>query len=220
MKPMCAWGVALLSCLLAGLGARAETIPVRGQVDARVRTAAYNPDQVYKLYGFVGYAVELIFEDGERFAETGGGDLEGVTVDAHGSSVLLKPRAAIVSTNLVVFTDRRAPSPRSAAKDFAEEIERIVEPTASGCSYALRKSRMSVTVIGRPFLFIRENFVSLSQLLETLLGFLIARVFVGMVLHRELPVCLLDIRLGGIPVYSKHLIIVAFLGHVVASISE
>ncbi len=94
--------------LLASLYVKAETIPVRGQIDARVRTATYNSDQVYKLYGFVGYAVELIFEDGERFAGTGGGDLEAVTVDAHGSSVLLKPRAAIVATNLVVFTDRRA----------------------------------------------------------------------------------------------------------------
>jgi type IV secretion system protein VirB9 len=101
-------GVMLLSGLLLGSVGQAESVPVRGQVDARVRTAVYNPDQVYKLYGFVGYAVELIFDDGERFAGTGGGDLESVTVDAHGSSVLLKPRAAIVSTNLVVFTDRRA----------------------------------------------------------------------------------------------------------------
>ena len=101
-------GVILLGDILAGAQARAEAVPVRGQVDARVRTAAYNPDQVYKLYGFVGYAVELIFEEGERFSGTGGGDLEGVTVDAHGNSVLLKPRAAIVATNLVVFTDRRA----------------------------------------------------------------------------------------------------------------
>ncbi|MCP5328412.1 MAG: conjugal transfer protein, partial [Sinobacteraceae bacterium] len=85
-------GVIVLSGILTLPAALAETVPVRGQVDARVRTASYNPDQVYKLYGFVGYAVELIFEDGERFSGTGGGDLEGVTVDAHGSSVLLKPR--------------------------------------------------------------------------------------------------------------------------------
>ena len=57
---------------------------------------------------FVGYAIELIFEDGEEFAGTGGGDLESVTVDAHGSSVLIKPHAEVVATNLVVFTDRRA----------------------------------------------------------------------------------------------------------------
>jgi type IV secretion system protein VirB9 len=99
--------VAALSVLVAST-VSAETTPIRGQLDARIRTASYHADQVYNLQGFVGYAIELIFEDGERFAGTGGGDLEGVTVDAHGSSVLLKPRAAIVATNLVVFTDRRA----------------------------------------------------------------------------------------------------------------
>jgi type IV secretion system protein VirB9 len=86
----------------------AETLPAKGSLDSRIRTTPYNPDQVYKLYGFVGYAVELIFEEGETFAGAGGGDLEGVTIDAHANSVLLKPKAAIVSTNLVIFTDRRA----------------------------------------------------------------------------------------------------------------
>jgi type IV secretion system protein VirB9 len=86
----------------------AETVPLRGSVDSRIRTTTYNPDQVYKLTGLVGYAIELIFEDGETFSGTGGGDLGGVTIDAHGNSVLLKPKAAIVATNLVVFTDRRA----------------------------------------------------------------------------------------------------------------
>ena len=86
----------------------AESLPAKGSIDSRIRTTSYNPDQVYKLYGFVGYAVELIFEEGETFAGAGGGDLEGVTIDAHANSVLLKPKAAIVSTNLVIFTDRRA----------------------------------------------------------------------------------------------------------------
>jgi len=104
----------VVSCTVASIGllaaflAVAETTPARGQVDSRIRTAFYNGDEIYKLQGFVGYAIELIFEDGEGFAGTGGGDLEGVTIDAHGSSVLIKPRAAVVATNLVVFTDRRA----------------------------------------------------------------------------------------------------------------
>src|SRR6266403_836233 len=99
------FGLAL--SMIAGLG-NAETIPTRGSVDSRIRTTTYNADEVYKLSGFVGYAIELIFEDGETFSGTGGGDLGGVTIDAHGNSVLLKPKAAIVATNLVVFTDRRA----------------------------------------------------------------------------------------------------------------
>jgi type IV secretion system protein VirB9 len=100
--------VALALGVLVTSLASAETTPVRGQVDARIRTAFYSADEVYKLHAFVGYAIELIFEDGEAFAGTGGGDLESVTVDAHGSSVLIKPHAEVVTTNLVVYTDRRA----------------------------------------------------------------------------------------------------------------
>src|SRR5882672_12927219 len=99
------FGVALL---IAATGTLAETVPTRGQVDARIRTTTYNADEVYKLHGVVGYAIELLFEEGESFSGTGGGDLAGVTIDAHGNSVLLKPKAALVATNLVVFTDRRA----------------------------------------------------------------------------------------------------------------
>ena len=101
---------AILGLLLsmAATFVAAETIPTRGTVDNRIRTTTYNADEVYKLNGFVGYAIELIFDEGETFSGTGGGDLGGVTIDAHGNSVLLKPKAAIVATNLVVFTDRRA----------------------------------------------------------------------------------------------------------------
>lgn len=102
------WRAWLLLGLWVACGARAETLPDKGAIDSRVRTTTYNADQVYRLYGFVGYAIELIFEEGETFAGKGGGDLEGVTIDAHANSVLLKPRAAIVATNLVIYTDRRA----------------------------------------------------------------------------------------------------------------
>lgn len=101
------WGASLFVLLTVG-AAQAETLPVRGETDSRIRNAPYEADQVYRLYGFVGYAIELIFEAGEAFVGAGGGDLEGVTVDAHANAVLLKPRAAVVATNLVIYTDRRA----------------------------------------------------------------------------------------------------------------
>jgi type IV secretion system protein VirB9 len=108
-RPWCLNAAIVGLALLMGVRpCNAETVPTRGTVDSRIRTTTYNADQVYKLSGFVGYAIELIFEDGESFSGTGGGDLGGVTIDAHGNSVLLKPKAAIVATNLVVFTDRRA----------------------------------------------------------------------------------------------------------------
>lgn len=100
--------LALLLGLCVAAAANAETLPAKGKIDSRIRTTTYSADEVYRLYGFVGYAIELIFENGETFAGKGGGDLEGVTIDAHANSVLLKPRAALVATNLVIYTDRRA----------------------------------------------------------------------------------------------------------------
>lgn len=86
----------------------AETLPTKGHVDGRIRSALYSPEEVYRLVGFVGYDIELIFEPGERFAGKGGGDLEAVTIEAYENQVHIKPRAAIVATNLVIYTDRRA----------------------------------------------------------------------------------------------------------------
>lgn len=102
-----AWVLAVLAGAVTG-AAHTETLPVRGQIDSRIRSATYDADEIYRLYGFVGYAIELIFEEGESFVGTGGGDLEGVTVDHHANAVLLKPRAAVVATNLIIYTDRRA----------------------------------------------------------------------------------------------------------------
>ena len=65
--------------LMAAGCARAETLPRAGPPDPRIRTAAYSPDQVYRLYGFVGFHIDLEFEPGETFEALSGGDLEGLT---------------------------------------------------------------------------------------------------------------------------------------------
>ncbi|MDY6944569.1 MAG: TrbG/VirB9 family P-type conjugative transfer protein [Pseudomonadota bacterium] len=87
---------------------RAETVPTRGLTDPRIRTAAYREDEVYRLEGIVGYGIELIFEPGEAFVGQAGGDLDAITFGAHAHHVILKPRAAHVGTNFVVYTSRRA----------------------------------------------------------------------------------------------------------------
>lgn len=74
------------ACALAWLVmnvVRAESLPVPGDIDPRVRTANYSAEQVYRLQGFVGYGIELIFEEGERFTGQAGGDLEAITFGAH-----------------------------------------------------------------------------------------------------------------------------------------
>jgi type IV secretion system protein VirB9 len=102
----------------------AESVPVKGIIDSRIRVAAYNGDEVYKLRGFVGYQIDLEFEAGETFTGLGAGDLEGLSFVGQDNHLFLKPKAAKVATNLTVLTSRRhyqfdyiAVSQRPAADD-------------------------------------------------------------------------------------------------------
>jgi type IV secretion system protein VirB9 len=90
----------------AGL-ARAETLPTSGHIDPRIRTATYNLDEVYRLYGYVGFHLDLEFEADETFASLSGGDLEGLTYSAHANVLTLKPKVAYTEMNLAVTTSKR-----------------------------------------------------------------------------------------------------------------
>jgi type IV secretion system protein VirB9 len=95
--------------LFAGLSVcQAESIPEASANDSRIRTATFNPTEVYRLYGHVGYAIEIVFEEGESGAGQAGGDLEAITFGWHENHLILKPKAPTVGTNLIVYTNRRA----------------------------------------------------------------------------------------------------------------
>lgn len=97
--------------VLAALGgvaaACAEAVPQPGQVDPRIRIAEYHPDQVYRLFGFVGFHIDLEFEADERFTAISGGDLEALTYSAHDNVLTLKPKVANTEMNLAVSTSKR-----------------------------------------------------------------------------------------------------------------
>ncbi len=97
----------MIACALV-VPAYARVLPQRGALDGRIRTAFYDPAQVYELHAYVGYQIELEFEAGETFAGQGGGDLDGIAFGAFQNHVILKPRAENVGTNLVIYTNRRA----------------------------------------------------------------------------------------------------------------
>ena len=109
MKPFtrrCAsWAFALLA-LGAASGARSEFLPVPGQLDSRIRTVIYERDQVYRLYGFVGYELDLVFGAHEHFVGLSAGDPEALIYSAHGNVLTLRPKALSVHTNLTVTTSR------------------------------------------------------------------------------------------------------------------
>jgi type IV secretion system protein VirB9 len=85
----------------------AETVPARGSVDTRIRVAAYDGNQVYRLRGYVGYQIDLEFEPGETFTGLGAGDIEGLSFVGQENHLFLKPKAMKVATNLTVLTSRR-----------------------------------------------------------------------------------------------------------------
>lgn len=102
--------LALFTALLATLlqtAARAETTPAKGSVDSRIRVAAYDSAEVYKLRGLVGYQIDLEFEPGETFVGLGAGDMEGLSFVGQENHLFLKPKAPKVATNLTVLTTRR-----------------------------------------------------------------------------------------------------------------
>src|SRR6267154_2149356 len=142
--------LALCSTLLCIAHASlAETLPTRGRVDSRIRTALYSSEEIYRLVGFVGYEIELIFEPGEHFAGKGGGDLEALTIESYENQVHIKPRAAVVATNLVIYTDRRAyrfdysasaRRPNMAVDDVMYAVRFTYPPTGSPEDERARKA--------------------------------------------------------------------------------
>src|ERR1700730_4237562 len=99
--------VIVSAALSLSLAARPEVLPTQGHVDERIRTAVYSADQVYRLYGYVGYHLDLEFEADEAFASLSGGDLDGLTYSAHANVLTLKPKVAATEMNLAVTTTKR-----------------------------------------------------------------------------------------------------------------
>jgi type IV secretion system protein VirB9 len=87
-------------------GALADTLPRKGLTDPRVRVAPYSSEEVYRLYGYVGYQIDLQFDAGESFVGLAAGDIDGLSFVAQDNHLFLKPKAAKVGTNLTVLTNR------------------------------------------------------------------------------------------------------------------
>jgi type IV secretion system protein VirB9 len=92
----------LIGCLVQAVAFGSEL------ADSRIRTAVYAADEVYRLQGFVGFQIDLEFEPGESFVGLSAGDVESLAFASQDNHLFLKPRAAGVSTNLTVLTNRRS----------------------------------------------------------------------------------------------------------------
>jgi type IV secretion system protein VirB9 len=87
--------------------ANADSVPMRGSADSRIRTVLYSPDEVVRLYGFVGYHLDLEFASEENFLGLSAGDPEAVTYSAHENVLTLRPKAVSSQMNLTVSTNKR-----------------------------------------------------------------------------------------------------------------
>jgi type IV secretion system protein VirB9 len=86
---------------------QAEAVPVRGATDSRIRTAAYDSEEIYRINGFVGYHLDLEFEKDESFIGISAGDPEGLTYSAHDNVLTMRPRVEMAQMNLTVSTNKR-----------------------------------------------------------------------------------------------------------------
>ena len=98
-------GVGVMMVLVAAMS-RANTTPLRGLVDSRVREVAYNPEDVIRLHGFVGYQIHLEFAPGEDFVNLAAGDMGGLEIGSEHNHLMIKPKQSKVSTNLTVITSQ------------------------------------------------------------------------------------------------------------------
>lgn len=145
----------VVNTALGAAPALAEMVPMPGRVDARIRSAPYDGDQVYRIQGYIGYQIDFEFEAGEVFVGLGTGDIEGLAYFGEDNHLFLKPKAAKVATNLTVLTNRRryqidysAVAQRPAANDpdviFAV---RFVYPPVPALEAAERSSKRIDTAL-------------------------------------------------------------------------
>jgi type IV secretion system protein VirB9 len=147
--------IALQAALLS-MPALAEMVPTRGPADARIRSAPYDGNQVYRVRGFVGYQIDFEFEPGETFVGLGAGDIEGLSYFGQDNHLFLKPKAAKVATNLTVLTNRRryqidyAATPQRPGADDQEVMfaVRFIYPPVASQSAAERAARRIDAALG------------------------------------------------------------------------
>lgn len=125
-----------VAAALAGPALAADA-PRPGAVDARIRTVAYDPDQVVRLTGYFSIQTMLEFAPDERIENVSIGDALGwqVTPNKKANLLFLKPLDRTAATNMTVVTDRRryvfelvVAGPKATTKDLAYVVRFLVPP--------------------------------------------------------------------------------------------
>ena len=141
------------ACLALALCALLPAAPAEESSggDARIRTAVYAVDEVYRLQGYVGFQIDLEFERGESFVGLGAGDVESLAFAAQDNHLFLKPRAAGVDTNLTVLTNRR-----TYHFEYLARVRRA-DGVSAEVVYALRFVYPAATAAERPAVNVEQR---------------------------------------------------------------
>ena len=98
----------LIVCLLLlPMLVMAESIPVSGHYDARIKTVDYNASDVVKITGHYGYSTDIEFDSDEHVQSIALGDSLAWEVAPTGSHLFVKPREDNAVTNATVVTNKR-----------------------------------------------------------------------------------------------------------------
>ena len=115
-----------------------------------------------------------------------------------------------IATRALAAAEERVEAPRAREPEVAHEYhERFGqievhrgEAGASGCSLPAQ-SRNAVAIVGGAFVGIAQHLVRFGHELEFFFGGLVAVIAIGMALHRELAVGLLDVCFARVPLDAE-----------------
>ena len=85
--------------------------------------------------------------------------------------------------------------------------------SAPSASSSWGEGSMAVAVVGWAFLGIGENLIGFADFLKLFLGFLIALMFIGMMLDGEFAVSLFNFLWGDSAANAKHFVVIFLGGH-------
>lgn len=99
----------LFALLVASLpcAVQAEVRPSAGYRDNRVKSVAYDPNDVVLVIGRYGYSTVIEFAEGEAVTDVALGDSLAWEVSPSRNNVFVKPREDRAATNMTVVTDKR-----------------------------------------------------------------------------------------------------------------
>ncbi len=96
------------------------------------------------------------------------------------------------------------------AENIAEGIRKTAEALLPGSAHVRIDARMAVLVVRRTLLRVRQHFIGFLHLLEMPFRILVARIAVGVVLHRELAISLLDFVIACVLCDAQNLVVIPF----------